>query len=80
MNRKNVQGNKERDSMRSIVGKGNKTECTFLQGSSSSHTELPAPKRVYRRACREIPGSVRFEEGYFELYDVLALQVYQLFC
>ena len=31
-NRKNVQGNKERDSMRSIVGKGNKTQYTFLQG------------------------------------------------
>ena len=32
INRKNVQGNKERNSMRSIVGKGNKTECTFCHG------------------------------------------------
>ena len=28
---KNVRSNKERDGVRSFVGKENKTECTFLQ-------------------------------------------------
>ena len=38
--RQNVRSNKERDGVRSIVGKENKTKCTFLQTKDLFQTML----------------------------------------
>ena len=52
INGKNVQGNKGRDSMRSIVGKGNKTECMFLQGKVLLEVTLSClPPNRYTVEC-----------------------------
>ena len=66
--------------MRSFAGKENQTECTLLQGENVflKHTELPDPKQVYRRACREISAAGKFEEGYLKVHDVLAWQLHRL--
>ena len=46
---KNVRSNKERDGVRSFVGKENKTECTFLQSKDLySAANDPRPQMIPR--------------------------------
>ena len=63
--------------MRSFAGRENQTESTFLQGNNLVQIPLsciPPDRSVYRKACREISASGKFEEGYSKGHDVLALQ------
>ena len=81
INRKNVRSTKKRDGMRSFVEKENKTDCTFLQGKDLLQITLSClpPNRYTVEKVGKYQGG-RFQEGYLEVHDVLALRVYQLFC